>query len=347
MRKVLALTLIVALGLSAIGYAQELGTRNNPISWIFVPSQEKTYLEEIAGQIVEDISEITGLYFEYTVMADYTAFIEEFIAADGNVMGAPTTAQYAEISVATNFQATPRLGSVRYGMPYYYSAVYAMRDRGFTSIQDLAGLEWAYPHEGSTSGYLIPKMMFDAAGVAFGEPLPSGDHQGGLLAVLDGDADFCTGFWNPATPPQYIWDAMVAQGMSSYWYPGWDAEMWLWDYFNNALYPEDIRGNVQDLRESVGDMDTHTYGDGMDLVESVQVLALAGPIPNDCFAFCANFPVDLQDKIVDAIVAHIASDEGLALWGDTRFYKWTAVERIDDSYYNNYRTYVGMPNPGE
>jgi len=345
MRRLLALTLVAVLAFGVVGFAQALGTRDNPISWIFVPSQEKTYLEEIAGQIVEDISAMTGLYFEYTVMADYTAFIEEFIAADGNVMGAPTTDQYAQISVATDFQATPRLASVRYGMPYYYSAVYAMRDRGFTSVYDLEGLQWAYPHEGSTSGYIMPKMMFDSMGITLGEPVPSGDHQGGLLAVLDGDADFCTGFWNPATPPQYIWDAMVAEGYSSYWYPGWDPEIWLWDYFNDALYPAQVLGDVQDLRESVGDMDTHNYGTGIELVEKLQVIELTGPIPNDCFAFCAGFPQDIQDQIVDAIKAHIVTEEGQALWGDTRFYKWTAVEEIDDSYYVNYRSYVGLPNP--
>lgn len=352
MRRLLALALIAVMAIGVAGFAQDLGTRAKPIRWLFVPSQEPDYLEDIARQIAEDVSDITGLYFDVKVVFDYQAFIEDFVAAEGDVMGAPTTQQYITIADRTDFQVTPRLGSVRYGFPYYYTAFYTLRENGYTSVMDLQGKIWAYPSEGSTSGYKLPSQEFERLGITFGGVLPSGDssHQRALLNVLDGAADFSTGFWNPGRPPAYLWDAMKAQpDYVNYWFHGWDPELWVWDYWNDALYPEEIRGSVEDLRESVGDMfaeGAHTYGDDWALVEKVQVLGLLGPIPNDCFAFAVGFPEDLQDIIVAAIKEHIGTSSvpgpGWELWSDTRFYKWTDVQDIDDSVYDNYRRTTGQ-----
>jgi len=357
MRRFLALALIAVLGLSVVGFAQNLGTRDNPIRWLFVPSQEPQYLEDIALQIAEDISDATGLYFDVRVMIDYQAFIEEFVAAEGDVMGAPTTQQYITIAERTDFQAIPRLGSVRYGFPYYFTAIYALREKGYTSLMDLQGATWAYPSEGSTSGYKLPFQEFTRLGLTFGGTVPSGDnsHQRALLNVLDGSADFSTGFWNPGRPPAYIWDAMKAQpDYVNYWFYGWDPELWIWDYFNKTLYPENIRGSVEDLRESVGDMyaeGAHDHGDEWALAEKIQIVDLLGPIPNDCFAFSVGFPEDLQDIIVDAIKEHIGTTAnpgpGWTLWSDTRFYKWTDVQEITDSIYDNYRRMTGQRVSGE
>ena len=126
MRKLLVLSLVAVMAFSAIGLAQELGTREHPIRWLFVPSQEPAYLENIAKQIAADISEMTGLYFDVRVMQDYQAFIEEFVAAEGDVMGAPTTQQYITIADRTDFQVIPRLGSMRSGFPEFDTVNWAL-----------------------------------------------------------------------------------------------------------------------------------------------------------------------------------------------------------------------------
>ena len=68
-------------------------------------------------------------------------------------------------------------------------------------------------------------------------------------------------------------------------------------------------------------------------------------MPNDCIAFSPGFPKDIQDRIVEAIIEHIHTPEGQALWGNENFYEWKDVEEIDDTYYCNYRALVGLPNP--
>lgn len=337
MRRFLALTLIALMGLSVIGFAQDLGTRDNPIVWVFPPSTSPGVIETIATSIAADISVATGLFIEVSVMPDYAALIEAFKAADGNLMGVPTTDQYARISVETNFETTPRLAASRYGLNYYYASIYAWRDSGINSFADLQGKVWIYNDEGSTSGYKFPNMLFEQMGLTFAGIVKTGGHTNSITALLDKQGDFCTAYGSPPLSPSG-WT-----GPS--WDYGMDPEMWLYDRYNDALYGDGFYGYCVDVRGAAAK--TGLYGTLDDIVEKIGVVGTIGPVPNDCIAFCPNFPEATADILVNAITAHIATDDGAALWGDPEFYEWTDAAPIDDSYYVNYRSLVGLPNPGE
>ena len=157
-----------------------------------------------------------------------------------------------------------------------------------------------------------------------------------MVALLEGQGDFCTGYGSPPLPPSCL-------GCDFHWDYGMDPELWIWDRWNNDLFPEAIRGTCVDLRRAAGKLGT--YGDTWDVVRKIGVLATVGPVPNDCIAFSPGFPKDIMDKLVEAIKEHIASEEGHALWSDPNFYEWDEVAEIDDSYYCNYRDLLGYPNP--
>jgi len=335
MRRVLVLTLIAIMGLSVVGFAEDAGTRNNAIVWVFPPSTSPGVIETVATAIAADIGVATGLFIEVSVMPDYAALIEAFKAADGNLMGVPTTDQYARISVETNFETTPRLAASRYGFNYYYSSIYAWRDSGINSIADLNGKTWIYNDEGSTSGYILPNMLFEQSGLSFAGVVKTGGHTNSITALLDKQGDFCTSYGSPPNPPSG-WTGAT-------WDYGMDPEMWLWDHDNNALYEGDLYGSCVDVRRAAAK--TELYGTLDEIVERIGVVGTVGPVPNDCIAFCPDFPTDIADILVDAITAHVRSEEGQVLWGDPEFYEWTDVSPIDDSYYVNYRSLVGLSNP--
>jgi len=335
MRRLLVLALVAVIGLSAIGFAQDLGTRDNPIIWVFPPSTSPGVIEQIATQIAAMISQDTGLFIEVNVMPDYAALVEAFKAADGNVMGTPTTDQYARISVETNFETTPRLAASRYGFNYYYSSIYAWRDSGINSLADLQGKVWIYNDEGSTSGYILPNLLFQQMGLTFSGVVKTGGHTNSITALLDKQGDFCTSYGSPPVPP--------AGWCGATWDYGMDPEMWLWDRYNNARYTGDFYGKCVDVRGAAAS--TGLYGTLDDIVDVIGVVGTVGPVPNDCIAFCPNFPKDIEDTLVTAIVNNIHSDAGLALWSDPEFYEWDDASPIDDSYYVNYRSLIGLPNP--
>lgn len=325
----LAILITLACFSSVFGHA--LGTQERPIYMLLVPSTEATGLETRGRQIAEALYKQTGLYIKVSLQSDYTAMVEAFTCSEGDTFGFVTTDQYIRIYALTDGNITPRLGAVRHGYPYYFSRIYVPRDSGINSVEDLHGTTWIYSDLGSTSGYVLPKMLFDRLDISFDGIVESGGHINSMIALLEGQGDFCTGYGNPPLPPPG-WNGVT-------WKSGDDPELWIWDRWNNDLYREGLRGTCMDLRRGA----RNTY-DLDEVIRRIGVLAVIGPIPNDCLAFGPGFPADLSDRIVTAIEKHITTDAGRELWGEG-FYGWTAVTKIDDSYYDSYRQLLGLPIP--
>ena len=72
----------------------------------------------------------------------------------------------------------------------YHGIIVARRDRGFTSIRDLAGQAFAYVDRQSKSGFLFPNLLFAEQGVSplkhFSRVEFVGNHDRCLAGVLDG-----------------------------------------------------------------------------------------------------------------------------------------------------------------
>jgi len=332
MRNVLALTLIAVLAIGVVGFSQPGSSPDEPIYMLLVPSTEGATVEETGQQIAEAIFELTGLYIVSSLQADYTAMIEAFAASEGDTFGIPTTDQYIRIYDRTGGNVSPRLGSERYGYSWYYASLYARRDSGIKGLEDLNGKVWIYNDTGSTSGYVFPNMVFEQNGIEFSNIVTTGGHVNSMVALIEGQGDFCSGYGSaPGAPSDWTGDK---------WDFGDDPEMWLWDRWNNQLFRPEFLGTCYDLRRAV----KSTY-DFDTVLTDIGVVMNIGPIPNDCLAFGPDFPVDIADIIVEAIKTHIATDEGQALWGDPSFYEWTAVADIDDSFYDGYRAIIGVPIP--
>lgn len=128
------------------------------------------------------------------------------------------------------------------------------------------------------------------------------------------------------------------------WEYGDDPEIWIWNHALDKLYPEEVRGEIYDTRHAAGDTGMYDY---WEVIEEIGVVATFGPMPNDALTFVNDFPEEMEDKIVEAVVEHIRTEEGSKLWGDPNFYEWTDVERINDDYYDGYRELVGYPVPDD
>jgi phosphate/phosphite/phosphonate ABC transporter binding protein len=332
MRRFLVLALIAVMALGVIGYAQ-VGTRENPIKMVLVPSTHGEDILEIGQQIAAALSALTGYYIQAILQPDYAAMVETFATSNGDVFGMPASVQYLSIYERTNGNVTPRLASVRYGLTYYQAGLYARRDSGISSVLDCNGKVWLATDELSTSGNVIPSLVFENWGIVPSDKIFTGSHGAAITALVEGQGDFATCYYSPPGAPKG-WTG-------SAWTLGDDLERWLWDPYNDAAYPEDLRGSLRDVRGGIVDV----YGIDT-LIEDYKCVALiGGNIPNDCVAFGPGWDQAMEDAIVQAIKTNIATPEGLALWNDPKFYEWTAVADIDDSYYDGLRAAIGMPIP--
>ncbi len=333
-KRLVAAMVVVAILAFSVGavLAADLGTKDHPIYMLLVPSTEGATVQAIGEQIAEDLYNRTGLYIKPILEADYTAMIEAFAASEGDTFGMPTTDQYIRIYDRTNGNVTPRLGSVRYGYAFYFASIYARRDSGIKSLADLQGKVWIYNDTGSTSGYVFPNMVFNNNGITFSNVVESGGHTNSMIALLEGQGDFCTGYGSPPNPP--------AAWTGDKWQWGDDPELWIWDRWNNDLFRPGLRGTCVDLRSAVKklyDFDT--------VLREIGVVDTIGPIPNDCMAFGPDFPTDIADKIVAAVEDEFNDPTMKAAWGDSNFYEWDGVQPIDDSFYDGYREILGLPIP--
>jgi phosphate/phosphite/phosphonate ABC transporter binding protein len=332
MRRLLALALIAVMAIGIVGFSQ-VGTINHPIKMVLVPSTQGDAILDIGQKIAAALYDLTGLYIDAILQPDYAAMVETFATSDGDVFGFPASVQYLQIYNRTNGNCSIRLASVRYGSTTYYAGLYARRDSGINSILDCNGKTWLATDELSTSGNVIPGLVFDSWGIQPAEKIFTGSHGAAITALVEGQGDFATCYYTPPSAP--------ADWTGASWKLGDDLERWLWDPYNNDIYPADLRGSLNDVRGSI----VSTYGIDKLIQDFKCVALIGGAIPNDGVCFGPNFDKAMADQIVQAIKTNIATDEGKALWSDQKFYAWNAVTEIDDSFYDTLRVAIGMPIP--
>lgn len=332
MRKVLTLALAGVLLLGIMGMAQDIGTIQNPIKMVLVPSTHGAEILEIGEQIAEALFNLTGYYIEAILQPDYAAMVETFATSDGDVFGFPASVQYLSIFERTGGDVSVRLASVRYGATTYYAGLYTRRDSGIDSVLDCHGKKWLATDELSTSGNVIPTLVFEAWGIEPSEKVFTGTHGSAITALVEGQGDFATCYFSAPGAPD---------GVDDVWELGDNLERWLWNPYNNAPYLETLRGSLRDVRGSIDDI----YSFETLLYNYECVALIGGAIPNDCVAFGPDFPEDIEDVLVQAIKDHIATEAGLALWNDDKFYEWTEVAEITDAFYDGLRAAIGMPIP--
>jgi len=70
-----------------------------------------------------------------------------------------------------------------------------------------------------------------------------------------------------------------------------------------------------------------------DVNDKVAVIATSPPIPNDNISFRPDFPPELRDKIVAALLT--LTDEGKEMMKG--LFSWQGLEQVDDAFYDGFR----------
>jgi phosphonate transport system substrate-binding protein len=185
----LALVGLLALALSACGGA-ELGTEENPIVWVLVPSSEAEGVLAGFTEFTDMVFEETGLVIEPFVATSNAAAIEALCAGEAH-MGALNT--FSTVIAIQRECVEVELVAVRFGSPYYNGQMLAHVDAGVETIADFAGLTFCRDDEFSTSSWIIPSLELRAVGVDPDEDLAgvvdAGGHDLAIIGILEGQCD--------------------------------------------------------------------------------------------------------------------------------------------------------------
>jgi len=90
----------------------------------------------------------------------------------------------------------------------------------------------------------------------------------------------------------------------------------------------DAGATFNDARDNVED-------DFPDVKEKVLVLATTPEIPNDSVSFVKDFPADMRQQIVDALLAYAQTDEGKDVLNT--LYDIEGLQAADDTFYDGFR----------
>jgi phosphonate transport system substrate-binding protein len=186
---VFAVVGLLALALSACGGA-ELGTEENPIVWVLVPSSEAEGVLAGFTEFTDMVFDETGLVIEPFVATSNAAAIEALCAGEAH-MGALNT--FSTVVAIQRECVDVELVAVRFGSPYYNGQMLAHADSGVASIADFAGKTFCRDDEFSTSSWIIPSLELRAVGVDPDTDLAgvvdAGGHDLAIIGILEGQCD--------------------------------------------------------------------------------------------------------------------------------------------------------------
>jgi phosphonate transport system substrate-binding protein len=304
--------------------AQEpLGSEANPIEVYFVPSVEASVIVSGGEVMAQALKEATGLNFKVSVPTSYAATIEAMCAAPDKTMGFIPALGY----VVANNRCGVEVGAaaVRNGWPVYWAEYIVRRDSDIYDWGDLDGKTWGYGDPGSGSGYLFPFSELTKAGIKPSKEVQTGGHAQTALAVYNGEVDFGTVFYSPPIMPEGHAPWAEVDLPEPYDLTVDESHIDTAPDGNTALYV----GNIQilDARQLVRDT-------APDIVDKVRILRLSQPIPNDTLSFGPDFPPDLRNQIIEALIAFSGTDAWSQSLGSQDFYGWTSLSPVGDEAYN-------------
>jgi len=303
----------------------EIGTPEHPIKVLFVPSVDANVIVTGGEIMAEALNEATGLNFEVSVPTSYAATIEEMCASPTDTMAFIPAFGYVLANDLCGVDVSFR--AVRRGWGVYWTMFVVGRDSDIQSLEDLEGKKWAYPDAGSTSGYLVPFVQLQEAGITPGETLEAGGHPEAVRAVYNGEADFATAFYSPWAAPE---------GAEA-WAIGDDPEVPV-DVSTCGLNEDGSQLLCEGYR--VLDARANIREEFPDVVQKVRVLSLSPDIPNDTMSFAPEFPAELRTQIEEALLAFAETEAWGTSIGSEDFYGWSGLEPASDADYDFVRLLV-------
>jgi phosphate/phosphite/phosphonate ABC transporter binding protein len=305
-------------------YAPEpIGTADHPIKVLFVPSVDVNTIVEGGDDIEKLFSDATGLVYEVSVPTSYAATLEEMCASPTDTIGFIPAMGYALANSLCGVE--PAVASSRFGWNVYWAQYLVARDSDFQTLEDLEGATWGFGETTSTSGYLVPLAQLTDLGVTPGEQVETGGHTASARSIYLGEVDFATTFFSPPLLPEGRWALGDAPDIPD-------------DLLSEcAVTPEDrlFCGGMRVLDARAG-----IRGEAPDVIQKVRILAISPEIPNDTMSWSPDFPDELKQPIIDALVAFLATDacqvDEITICSED-FYGWKGVGPIADENFDGIR----------
>jgi len=178
------------LALVSHATAANLGSAENPVKMMFVPSGDAQVILEGGQEIARMLNQATGLHCKTSVATSYAAVIEAMGAGKVDIGWLAT---FSYVLAKEKYDVDLLLIVSRFGKPFYRGQIMVRADSGIKTLADLKGKTFAYVDPASTSGHLYPKTLFISQGLdpetLFAKTVFAGSHNAVVLSILKGEVD--------------------------------------------------------------------------------------------------------------------------------------------------------------
>ncbi|MBT5763166.1 MAG: phosphate/phosphite/phosphonate ABC transporter substrate-binding protein, partial [Nitrospina sp.] len=161
MSQLLQILLLLGVVLPLPSQAQSLGSAQNPLRMMFVPSGDAQVILKGGTEIAELLQKVTGLHFKTSVATSYAAVIEAMGAEKVDIGWLAT---FSYVLAHDKYGVELLLVVQRFGSPFYRGQIMVRADSGIKDLAGLMGKRFAFVDPASTSGHLYPKTLLLAQG---------------------------------------------------------------------------------------------------------------------------------------------------------------------------------------
>lgn len=180
-----------ALGMSVTSmFAQEKWPEK--INFGVIPVAGSTSMKENFSGLTEHLNKKLGIKVELQLAGDYTGVITgmQHKHIDVAYFGPES---YVQAQKRANAEALVVEVDIESGVPGYRGIIITKKDSGLNSLESIKGKTWAFTSSQSTSGTLVPTVMFSKSGINpqeyFSKVLYSGGHEASILSIKAGKID--------------------------------------------------------------------------------------------------------------------------------------------------------------
>ncbi|MBW2058978.1 MAG: phosphate/phosphite/phosphonate ABC transporter substrate-binding protein [Deltaproteobacteria bacterium] len=204
-RSVLVIACVIALVGSVAAGTVFAGECENPDTLTYAAmSQERApVVAKRVAPMLDYIAKVTGKKVDFYMTTSYAAQIEAMLGGFADIANfgpfayvLATEKAPGKIRVFATYTVKPMPEHFVPGGPSYKGILVSKKGSPYTSIEKIKGAVAGFPDPGSTSGWLVPNVLFTKTQLG-GMPLDkyfsklvfTGSHDANILAVLEGRID--------------------------------------------------------------------------------------------------------------------------------------------------------------
>lgn len=190
LKKIGFLTLALALGTSSL--SANSNTWPKEINFGVIPVAGSTTMKETFGGLTKFLEKKLGVKVNLQLAGDYAGVIAAMQHKHIDI-GYFGPKSYVEAAKRAGAEVVAVEVDAESGLPGYYGMILSKKGSGLKSLKDIKGKKWAFTSSQSTSGTLVPTVMFSKKGIDpkkyFSKVLYSGGHEASILSVKAGKVD--------------------------------------------------------------------------------------------------------------------------------------------------------------